>query len=231
MIKQQPFESIRRIVWCYPVESHHHAEKSSERSLNAKTDDSIALQNTKDRSRRCLAKERMMNYCRGAGHFHRTRQKYPSIGSVCSRRSDWRWIQIIGRGLESCSSPGVIAEEPDVRQPVRRGLFALSRRSNHGVDVSVGCGWIGLFERATAKSPSSSSTDPTIYVANDRHRRNWAQRAGDRQRCCGRGTCEFSATRFLSGKSDRRRSTELWGAERINDLFAVSSNIVILTLP
>jgi len=223
MIKQQPFESIRRIVLCYPVESHHLLK--IERTLaECQNDDSIALQHEIEVVD--AGQERIDELLPSADIFI-GHAKVPVDWERVLAAKRLRWIQSSAAGLDHCLVPGVIAEDrivvssasglfaPQVAEQTMALMFGLLRR-------------IGLFERARQipefiRRPTDDLRGKTIGIVglggNGREiakmLRPWDVR--------------ILATDFYP-ENRPPEVDELWGAERINDLFA-ASNIVILTLP
>lgn len=223
MIKQQTFESIRRIVLCYPVEAHHLAQ--IERTLDElKQDVTIPLQHSIEVVD--AGQERVDELLPTADIFI-GHAKVPVNWDRVLAAKRLRWIQSSAAGLDHCLVPGVIAEPriivssasglfaPQVAEQTFALLFGLLRR-------------IGLFDRARQipefiRRPTDDLRGKTVGIVglggNGREiakmLRPWNVR--------------ILATDFYP-ENQPPEVDELWPATRINDLFA-ASDIVILTLP
>lgn len=223
MINQQPFEAIRRIVLCYPVESRHRLQ--IERTLGELKDDAkIPLRHTVEVVD--AGQERIDELLPTADIFV-GHAKVPVDWDRALAAKRLQWIQSSAAGLDHCLVPGVIAE-PRIVVSSASGLFAPQVAEQTFALMMGLLRRIGLFERARKipefiRRPTDDFCGKTVGIVglggNGREiakmLRPWNVR--------------ILATDFFP-ENQPPDVDELWPAERINDLFA-SSDIVILTLP
>ncbi|TWU16499.1 D-2-hydroxyacid dehydrogenase [Allorhodopirellula heiligendammensis] len=223
MIKPQPFESIRRIVLCYPVEAHHRHQ--IERTLAELTDDaSIPLHHSIEVVD--AGQERIDELLPTADIFI-GHAKVPVDWDRALAANRLRWIQSSAAGLDHCLVPGVIAH-PQIVVSSASGLFAPQVAEQTFALMMGLLRRIGLFERARQipefiRRPTDDLRGKTVGIVglggNGREiakmLRPWEVRV--------------LATDFYP-ESQPPEVAELWPAARVNDLFA-AADIVILTLP
>lgn len=223
MIQQQPFESIRRIVLCYPVEAHHRLQ--IERTLDdLQRDATIPLQHPIEVVD--AGQERVDELLPTADIFI-GHAKVPVNWDRVLAAKRLRWIQSSAAGLDHCLVPGVI-DEPRIIVSSASGLFAPQVAEQTFALLFGLLRRIGLFERARQipefiRRPTDDLRGKTIGIVglggNGREiasmLRPWNVR--------------ILATDFYP-EHQPPEVDELWPAARINDLFA-ASDIVILTLP
>ncbi len=223
MIKQQPFELIRRIVLCYPVESHHRVQ--IERTLDElKNDAKVPLQHSIEVVD--AGQERIDELLPTADIFV-GHAKVPVDWDRVLAAKRLHWIQSSAAGLDHCLVPGVIAE-PRIVVSSASGLFAPQVAEQTFALLMGLLRRVGLFERARQipefiRRPTDDLRGKTVGIVglggNGREiakmLRPWEVR--------------ILATDFYP-ENQPPEVDELWPAARINDLFA-ASDIVILTLP
>ncbi len=223
MSTQQPFESIRRIVLCYPVETHHRLQ--IERTLaDLKNDVSVSLKHTVEVID--AGQERIDELLPSADIFI-GHAKVPVDWDRVLAAKRLRWIQSSAAGLDHCLVAGVIAD-PEIVVSSASGLFAPQVAEQTFALLMGLLRRIGLFERARQipefiRRPTDDLRGKTVGIVglggNGREiakmLRPWDVR--------------ILATDFYP-ENQPVEVDELWPASRINDLFAVA-DIVILTLP
>ncbi len=223
MIKQQPFDSIRRIVLCYPVEPRHR-DQIQQTLDDLKNDVTIPLDH--DIEVVDAGQERIDELLPTADIFI-GHAKVPVNWDRVLAAKRLRWIQSSAAGLDHCLVPGVIAE-PSIIVSSASGLFAPQVAEQTFALLLGLLRRIGLFERARQipefiRRPTDDLRGKTVGIVglggNGREiakmLRPWNVRV--------------LATDFYP-ESQPVEVDELWPANRIDDLFA-ASDIVILTLP
>ncbi|MCM2371527.1 D-2-hydroxyacid dehydrogenase [Aporhodopirellula aestuarii] len=223
MTKPKSFESIRRIVLCYPVEPHHIVQ-IKQTLTDCLNDDAIPLDHEVEVVD--AGQERIDQLLPTADIFI-GHAKVPVDWDRALAAKRLQWIQSSAAGLDHCLVPGVIAEPrivvssasglfaPQVAEQTFGLLFGLLRR-------------IGLFERARQipefiRRPTDDLRGKTVGIVglggNGREiakmLRPWEVR--------------ILATDFYP-ENQPDEVDALWSADRTDELFA-ASDIVILTLP
>ncbi|MFG0289230.1 MAG: D-2-hydroxyacid dehydrogenase [Rhodopirellula sp. JB044] len=223
MMNDQTFETIRRIVLCYPVESHHVTQIKD--ALAACKDDP-AIPMNHDIEVIDAGQERVDEMLPTADIFI-GHAKVPVDWDRALAAKRLRWIQSSAAGLDHCLVPGVIAD-PDIIVSSASGLFAPQVAEQTFALLFGLLRRIGLFERARQipefiRRPTDDLRGKTVGIVglggNGREiakmLRPWEVR--------------ILATDYYP-ENQPADVDELWPTSRTDELFA-SSDIVILTLP
>lgn len=217
------FENIRRIVLCYPVESHHIEQMS--RTLRELKDDPLV--GLKHEIEIVDAGQERIDELLPTADIFIGHAKVPVDWDRVLAAGRLQWIQSSAAGLDHCLVSGVI-DEPRIVVSSASGLFAPQVAEQTFALMMGVLRRIGLFERARQipefiRRPTDDLRGKTVGIVG------LGGNGREIVKMLAPWAVKILATDFYpEQKPDEVDS--LWPADRINDLFA-ASDIVILTMP